>query len=75
MTEKVLSEMLEKQGIFIGAKATYQDAQGVIVGIPMDYTVSYRPGTRSGPLAIRNVSIALEEYSFYLNRNLEDYNY
>lgn len=75
MTEKVLSEMIEKQGIFIGAKATYQDAQGVIVGIPMDYTVSYRPGTRSGPLAIRNVSIALEEYSFYLNRNLEDYNY
>ncbi len=75
MTEKILSEMIEKQGIFIGAEATYHDAHAIIVGIPMDYTVSYRPGTRSGPLAIRNVSIALEKYSFYLDRDLKDYDY
>ena len=49
MTENNLSTMIEKQGIFIGAKASYQEAHGIIIGIPMDYTVSYRPGTRSGP--------------------------
>ena len=75
MSENILASMLEKQGIFLGAEASYQDAQAVIVGIPMDYTVSYRSGTRSGPLAIRNVSIALEEYSFYLGRGLDEYNY
>lgn len=73
--EKTLAELMEKQGMFIGAEASYQEAQSVIVGIPMDYTVSYRPGTRSGPLAIRNVSVALEKYSFNLDRSLEDYRY
>lgn len=70
-----LSRMTEKQGFFIGANSSYKQAQGVIIGIPMDYTVSYRPGTRSGPLAIRNVSTALEDYSIYLDRSLLDYNY
>lgn len=75
MSELKLNEIIEKQGIFIGGKASYEEAQAVIMGLPMDYTVSYRPGARSGPLAIRNVSIALEEYSIYQDSNLEDYNY
>lgn len=74
MSEK-LSEIIEKQGVFIGAKSSYEDSQAVILGIPMDYTVSYRPGARSGPLAIRNVSIALEEYSIYQERSLEEIRY
>ncbi len=70
-----LNDIIEKQGMFIGAKASYDEAQAVLIGLPMDYTVSYRPGARSGPLAIRNVSVALEEYSLTLDRSLEDYYY
>jgi agmatinase len=65
MAWKQIEALLEKQGIFMGAKSSYEKAQAVIVGLPMDFTVSYRPGARSGPLAIRNVSQAIEEYSFY----------
>jgi len=75
MSERNLSEMLEKQGLFLGADVVYESAQAVILGLPMDYTVSYKPGTRSGPLAIRNVSVSLEEYSLYQNKSLEDYSY
>ncbi|MGI6450672.1 MAG: agmatinase [Desulfitobacteriia bacterium] len=75
MAWKQIEALLEKQGIFMGAKSSYEKAQAVIVGLPMDFTVSYRPGARSGPLAIRNVSQAIEEYSFYQDKSLEDYRY
>lgn len=65
-------DITETRGVFMGAGASYEDAKAVIMGIPMDYTVSYRAGTRSGPLAVRNTSIALEEYSLSLNRSLAD---
>ena len=38
----------------------------------MDWTVSYRPGSRFGPNKIREVSIGLEEYSPYLDRELHE---
>lgn len=41
----------------------------------MDFTVSYRPGSRFAPQAIRNVSFGLEEYSVYLDKDLSDYRY
>ncbi len=41
----------------------------------MDWTVSYRPGSRFGPARIREVSIGLEEYSPYLDRELEEVKY
>jgi agmatinase len=40
--------------------------------MPMDWTVSFRPGSRFGPSRIREVSIGLEEYSPYLDRELEE---
>jgi agmatinase len=43
--------------------------------MPMDWTVSYRPGSRFGPARIREVSIGLEEYSPYLDRELGDVKY
>src|SRR5690606_31113106 len=43
--------------------------------MPMDFTVSFRPGSRFGPPRIREVSIGLEEYSPYLDRSLEDITY
>ena len=61
--------------VFIKSKQNYEEARAVIYGMPMDWTVSYRPGSRFGPQRIREVSIGLEEYSPYLDRELDDVNY
>jgi agmatinase len=61
--------------IFIGAQQNYEEAQVVIYGMPMDFTVSFRPGSRFGPGRIREVSLGLEEYSPYVDRHLEEVNY
>ncbi|MDA8227712.1 MAG: agmatinase [Desulfitobacterium hafniense] len=70
-----LEELLETPGTYIGAGSSYEAAQAVIMGIPMDYTVSFRPGTRLGPQSIRNVSSGIEDYSVYLDKVLTDYEY
>ncbi|MBY0097451.1 agmatinase [Mesobacillus maritimus] len=61
--------------VFIGANPDYNESKVVLYGMPMDWTVSYRPGSRFGPARIREVSIGLEEYSPYLDRELFDLNY
>ncbi len=61
-----------KSGQYLGAGSEYEDAKAVIYGAPMDFTVSYRPGTRFGPEKIRSVSVVLEEYSPYQDKQLED---
>jgi len=60
---------------FMGARENYQEAEIVLLGIPMDFTVSFRPGSRLGPQQIRNVSPGLEEYSFSLNKSLAEKRY
>ena len=57
---------------FIGSSDDYDAAQAIIYGMPMDWTTSFRPGTRLGPQRIREVSIGLEEYSPYLDREMKD---
>jgi agmatinase len=61
--------------IFIASQQDYKASQAVIYGMPMDFTVSFRPGSRFGPARIREVSLGLEEYSPYLDRHLEEVNY
>ncbi|MFM1651155.1 agmatinase [Brevibacillus sp. B_LB10_24] len=61
--------------VFIRSHNNYEESQAVIYGMPMDWTVSFRPGSRFGPGRIREVSIGLEEYSPYLDRLLEDVKY
>lgn len=61
--------------VFIASSEDYASAKAVIYGMPMDYTVSFRPGSRFGPARIREVSIGLEEYSPYLDRGLEEVAY
>ncbi|MBO7748594.1 agmatinase [Paenibacillus sp. MWE-103] len=61
--------------VFILSSEDYQTSKAVIYGMPMDFTVSFRPGSRFGPPRIREVSIGLEEYSPYLDRSLEDIAY
>ena len=61
--------------VFILSSDDYDGAQAVIFGMPMDFTVSFRPGSRFGPARIREMSVGLEEYSPYLDRSLEDIRY
>ena len=61
--------------VFIKSHPNYDESQAVIYGMPMDWTVSYRPGSRFGPQRIREASIGLEEYSPYLDRDLEEVKY
>lgn len=68
-------DLLDQCTGFMGATRDYENSNVVLVGAPMDFTVSFRPGTRQGPHAIRQVSIGLEEYSLMLDRDLADYAY
>lgn len=61
--------------VFIMSKPSYEKSRAVIYGMPMDWTVSFRPGSRFGPARIREASLGLEEYSPYLDRHLEEVNY
>ncbi|MBA2877076.1 agmatinase [Anoxybacillus kamchatkensis] len=61
--------------VFIKSHPNFEESQAVIYGMPMDWTVSYRPGSRFGPARIREVSIGLEEYSPYLDRELDEVKY
>lgn len=58
--------------VFIASNPSYEESKVVIYGMPMDFTVSFRPGSRFGPARIREVSLGLEEYSPYLDRDLSD---
>ncbi|SFL92894.1 agmatinase [Paenibacillus sp. 1_12] len=61
--------------VFILSSDDYESSRAVIYGMPMDYTVSFRPGSRFGPTRIREVSIGLEEYSPYLDKSLDEMTY
>jgi len=50
----------------------YKTCDIVILGAPFDGTVSYRPGTRFGPAAIRQELYGMESYSPYLDKDLTD---
>ncbi len=68
-------DLLERGPVFMGSMDNYEQAEVVLIGAPMEVTVSFRPGTRKGPEQIRLVSPGLEEYSLDLNRDLADYYY
>lgn len=59
---------------FIGLEASFDEAQCVIFGAPMDSTTSYRPGTRFACAAMRQESFGIETYSPYQDKDLEDIN-
>ncbi|MCT2344317.1 agmatinase [Niallia taxi] len=60
---------------FIKSHQNFEESKAVLYGMPMDWTVSFRPGSRFGPTRIREVSVGLEEYSPYLDRDLADVKY
>ena len=67
-----LERLCERAGFFLAAGADYGTSNLVIIGAPMDITVSFRPGSRGGPQAIRGASPGLEEYSLYARQDLRE---
>lgn len=57
---------------FLGCDTPYEDAKLVLFGAPYDGTVTFRPGSRFGPSAMRSDSIGLETYSPYQDADLTD---
>jgi len=55
---------------FISAKASFSEADVVLLGCPYDGSASFRPGARFGPSAIRRASWGIETYSPYLQKDL-----
>ncbi len=56
----------------LGFEDAYEESDIVVFGAPFDGTVSFRPGSRFGPPAIRNESYGIETYSPYQNQDLID---
>ena len=62
-------------GVFMGANRSTANCLIGMFGVPYDGTTSFRPGSRFGPSAIREVSTGLETYCPQLNLDLNDINY
>jgi agmatinase len=58
--------------VFSGFQRTFEEAEYVILGAPLDVTSTYRSGSRFAPLAIRETSPNIETYSFRAGIDLED---
>lgn len=61
--------------VFIMSRPEPDEAKAIIYGMPMDWTVSFRPGSRFGPNRIREASLGLEEYSPYMDKHMEEIAY
>ena len=60
---------------WMGQNPDYSSADIIMLGLPFDGTVSYRPGSRFAPEQIRLASWGLEEYSPRFDKFLEDVNF
>jgi agmatinase len=49
--------------VFSGQSTSIEEADYVLMGVPFDFTSTYRPGSRFGPSAIRDASLNIETYS------------
>jgi agmatinase len=64
------NEMQSSQ--FLGSRSRPEENCFCLLGVPLDITASFRPGTRRGPQAIRQASWTLEEFSLYQERHLKE---
>lgn len=70
-----LKDKFYNTGKFNYSGDSYDDAKVVILGLPMDSTVSFMSGTREGASSVRLVSRSMEEYSPKLDRELSELNF
>lgn len=64
--------MQAQSSTFIGFESDFKESQAVLFGVPFDGTTSFKPGARFAPAAMREDSWALESYSPYLDKDLEE---
>ena len=73
MTQPPAAPCFDTEGaIFMGAQRDPAGCQVGLFGVPYDGTTSFRPGTRFGPAAIRDVSAGLASYCPQLDLDLEE---
>ena len=73
MSASFSHELFENDGaIYMGSQRDPAGCRVGLFGVPYDGTTSFRPGTRFGPAAIREVSSGLESYCPQLDLDLED---
>jgi hypothetical protein len=66
------SELFDTEGaIYMASRRDPAGCRVGLFGVPYDGTTSFRPGTRFGPAAIREVSTGLETYCPQLDGDLE----
>lgn len=65
-------DYLDARASFMASSRDTECCNKIIMGIPMDTTTSFRPGTRLAPYRVREVSEGIEEYSVYQDRSLEE---
>ncbi len=65
-------DIADRKSRFMDSIDDYTAASAVIIGAPMDFTASFRPGSRGGPQSIREASYGLEWYSPALDRDLHE---
>ncbi|MEB3332526.1 MAG: agmatinase [Synechococcaceae cyanobacterium] len=67
------TSLFDRDGaIYMGSQRNPAGCRVGLFGVPYDGTTSFRPGTRFGPAAIREVSSGLESYCPQLDLDLED---
>jgi agmatinase len=59
---------------FCGIEGKIETAEYLLLGVPLDITSTYRPGSRFGPAAIREASWNLETYCIRTGLDVEDCN-
>lgn len=64
--------MKAQTNCFIGFEDDFEESKAVLFGVPFDGTTSFKPGARFAPSAMREDSWAIESYSPYLDRDLEE---
>lgn len=73
MSASFSNELFDTDGaIYMGSQRDPAGCRVGLFGVPYDGTTSFRPGTRFGPAAIREVSSGLESYCPQLDLDLED---
>jgi agmatinase len=67
------SDLFDRDGaIYMASRRDPTGCRVALFGVPYDGTTSFRPGTRFGPAAIRDVSGGLETWCPQLERDLDD---
>ena len=64
--------MVAEKFCFIGFEDDFKESKAVLFGAPFDGTSSFKPGSRFAPNVMREDSWAIESYSPYFDKDLEE---